>query len=292
MISFCRLFLALCATAFATKAVERFETPHWISLLPESLGGQIREWQDSTSRTSAEACQNEREEHWDLQMKASDFAEHGGSGPEYVEAADKAEAAAIREQECRHARVPAPPLTFSFDLYSDPTEISKKLGQLKIEVRPWTYEGDNEDEGAGGAQVKTIYIDNKNRATPFTADVPHPFNGKPAVFQTVMAKVGTWYQLPARPFPQAVWMNFSNHGTTAPLSILKITRPVFVRVGETGTYVNFRERRGQKLVGIESTEDRSEGRLASKGKVVELNLSELFDRDGHVRARWRGDDED
>jgi hypothetical protein len=292
MMGFCHLFLALCATAFATKAVERFETPHWISLIPESVGGQIREWQDSTTRASGEACQKEREEHWDLQMKVSDFAERGGSGPEYVEAADKAEAAATREQACRHALMHAPPLTFSFDLYSDPTESSKKLGQLKIEVRPWIYESDDDDESGGGAEVKTSYIDQKNRATPFTADVPHPFNEKPAAFQTVMAKAGMWYQLPPRPFPQAVWMNFSSHGATAPLSILKITRPVFVKLGDTGTYVIFRERRGHKLIGIESTEDRSEAKPAPKGKVVELDLSELFDPDGHVRARWRGDDED
>jgi hypothetical protein len=286
MIALCHMLLAICTTAFAAKAVERFETPHWISLLPAELDKQIGQLQTSSTQKTDQSCQKEREEHWDLQMKASALAENGKSGPEYVDAADKAEAAGAREQECRKATATTQPLTFLFDLHASPDSGSEKLGRLRIEVRPWIYDGDE----SGESQVNTVFIDKENKETPFTADIPHPFNSKPAVFHTVMAKKGTWYQLPPKPFPTPAWVNFAEHSVGAPLSILKVARPVFVKAGEAGTYVVFRERKGRKLVGVESMEDR--GKSVPKGKPIEVNLSELFDSNGHIRAKWRADDED
>lgn len=282
----CHVLLAFCTTAFASAAVERFDTPHWISLLPEHLDKQVAETQISVARRTDRTCQKEREEHWALQMKASELAENGKAGPEYVEAADKAEAAAAHEADCRKSNSSSPPMTFSFDLYPAPDDTSDKLGKLVIEVRPWIYDGDESAE----SQVSTLFIDLDNKPTPFTADVPHPFNERPAVFHTVMAKKGSWYQLPPKPFPKPVWINFSGHATGPPLSILKVSRPVFVKLGETGTYAVFHKRNGRKLIGIESMDDR--GKARANAKPIEINISEIFDTNGHIRAKWRPDDED
>lgn len=279
------VFTLAFSLAAATTGLEKFVVPHWISLVPEKIEDQLADWQKSAKAKTAQTCIKEREEFWDLQMKASELAEKGVANEQYVEAADKATNAARKEAECRSAAMGSDPIRYELDLFAEPNPKSKKVGRLIIEVRPWFEEA----EDSGDAQVVTYFENIEKKTSAFTVDVPSPFEGKPGAFHTVLAKKGSWFQLPARPFPTNVWLDLASFNAV-PLSILKLSRPIFVQKGETGTYAVFQRQKGSKLVGLETMEDRS--RAPKDAKPVEVNLPDLFDANGHIRAKWRADESD
>lgn len=271
--------------AAATPGLEKFVVPHWISLLPEKIDSEIADWQKTAKSKMAQVCTKEREEFWDLQMKASELAEKGAAKEQYLEAAEKAATAAQKETECRSANIGNEPIKYEFDLFTDPDPKSKKIGRLIIEVRPWSEDG----EDNGETQVMASFENLEKKVISFNVDVPNPFEDKPGAFHTILAKKGGWVQFPAKPFPTNAWADLSKFGSN-PISILKLPRPVFVQNGETGTYAIFQRQKGSRLIGIETMENRNQ--VKKGAKPLEVNISDLYDANGHIRAKWRAEESD
>lgn len=274
------LALSLAQAQVVQGSIETFSIPHWISLVPQKLETKINELEKSAQLVANEKCAKERAEFWDLQMKASELAAVQGANAAYVEAADLAEKASARERDCRKAHLNLENLKFEFDLHADPDKTSRKIGKLRLEVRPWNPESESSEP-----QVKTVFVDLENAEREFLVDIPHPFNEKLGAYHTILARQGGWLKLPQRPFPSPVWVDFSEFAVEPAQSILKVSRPVFVNTGETATYVVFTKQNKHQMIGVETDENR--GRAPSKAKIVTVNLADLFDADGHIRAKWR-----
>ncbi len=258
--------------------METFAVPHWISLLPIDLNNKHQ----AASSMKESTCASENAEAWQLQLAASEIAASNAGRDVTLRAAELAEAALKRQRECELRSAKQRPLIFEHDLYSEPDINSIKVGRLQLRVHFWS---DNED--ADDDQVESLFIDMQGKETKFLPDIPFPFEERPGAFHTVLARTGDWYQLPRKPFSKPVWLRLAPGKSNAVVSILDLVEPVLVKVNGTSTYVIFKSTKDLKLIGFESIENR--GKRPPNSRKVEVELADLFDESGHIRARWRSE---
>ncbi len=108
------------------------------------------------------------------------------------------------------------PEEWNINLYSRPSKASSRIGQINFRITP-------------GKDVTLNFQSPDGKFEAFTVDEASMNLAYEAyLYQSIVQKKGSWVQLPANPFPQAVWMDI-NAPRGEGLGLKHATRNVAIR---------------------------------------------------------------
>ena len=182
--------------------------------------------------------------------------------------------------------VAPPPIEWAFPLHAGPDANAPSIGTLVSRV-------------TAGKGQELIYRPKDGQDVALAPDwIEGDWGYTYLMEQTMLDRKGDWVQLPARPFPQAVWVRIPDAkvSTLEPLTIYSLTKPVRARRKDTRRIVTLTGNVMMLAVAGRTVEVRREHpsdmacgedipRPSQPQPVYLLDVEQLYDADLHLLAR-------